>query len=187
MVGDTPTRPVPRRVAATAPSHSMNSPVRTERTRTRHARMPDACIGHRTPDVDMGHWTLDTGHPHRTSDTGRATPGRADPDRRTLDTHRTPDAGRVDAGQADADGRHGQGDQGTVGVRTSWAARRRWDAKACCCGRHARRSATMTARREATCQSARLPAALQAAAGSLRRRPSSASAHCSPRKDSGRA
>jgi hypothetical protein len=152
----------------------MNSPVRTERTQTRHARMPDACIGHRTPDVDTGHWTRTPDIGHRTRDTGRA-----DPDRRTLDTHRTPDAGRVDAEQADADGRHGQGDQGTVGVRTSWAARRRWDAKACCCGRHARRSATMTARREATCQSARLPAALQAAAGSLRRRPSSALAHCS--------
>jgi hypothetical protein len=31
------------------------------------------------------------------------------------------DAGQVDAGHADADAGRGQGDHGTVGVRTPWA------------------------------------------------------------------
>jgi hypothetical protein len=72
-----PTRPVPRRMAAAASMRSTNSPVRTTRTRTQDARMPDA-------RTDPGHWTTDIGH--RDART---------PDGRTLDTCRTSDAGHV--------------------------------------------------------------------------------------------
>jgi Alcohol dehydrogenase GroES-like domain len=113
-----------------APTCSMNSPVRTEWT-----RIADARTGHRTWTPGTGHWTSDTGR----ADTGHRTRGRAD-------AGRVPDAEHWTGGRWTC-GR-GQGDQGAVGVRTSWyhdtAGQRTvllWRR------RHTRRSATMTARR----------------------------------------
>ena len=108
-------------------------------------------------DGDAERADIDAGHP----DTRTA----GQPDTETW----APDARTPDTGRVDADRGCGQGDQATTGIPTSGPPRRAdgsLDAEPCSCGRQRlRRSATMTARREATCQSARLPAALQAAAG----------------------
>ena len=87
-----------------APTCSTNSPVRTEWT-----RMVDARTGHRTWTPGTGHWT---------SDTGRADTGHRTPDTGCADAGRVPDAGHWTGGRWTC-GR-GQGDQGAVGVRTSW-------------------------------------------------------------------
>ena len=88
-----PIRPVPRRVAA------------------RRIRALDEVTGADNADTDARR--TDAGRSHRTPD-GRT------PDGWTPDAYRTPDTGRADAGHADADAGRGQGDQGTVGIRTSW-------------------------------------------------------------------
>jgi hypothetical protein len=165
--GSYPTRPVPRRVAAAAPMRSTNSPVRTTRTRTQDARMPDA----RT-----GHWTTRTGHRTRGrwtggrwTRTGRRTQDRGTPDTRTL----TQDADRA------TKARWASGHPGTTAPL---------DPEPCCFGR---RHAALgnhdgsAVRPPASARHCRLHC--QAAAGSLRRRPSGASAHCSPQTITGRA
>ena len=156
-----------------APTCSTNSPVRTEWT-----RMADARTGHRTWTPGTGHWTSDTGHRTpdvRTPDAGRGTRGRwTRTGRRTLD-------GRT------LDMRTRTGDQGAVGVRTSWyhdtAGQRTvllWAAAAhAALGNHDG-SAVRPPASARDC----LPHC-QAAARSLRRRPSGASVHCCPRIDSG--
>ena len=120
--GDTPSRPVPRRVAAgcTLALHELTGADRAD-TDTRRT---DAGRSHRTPDTrrrtrGTGHWTRTPGTDteHRTSDA--RTPDRRTLDRRTLDTHRTPDAGRVDARYADANGRTRTGRARHRGHRTS--------------------------------------------------------------------
>jgi hypothetical protein len=124
--------------------------------------MPDARTGHRTPTP-----TPDTGH--RT------------PDARTPDTYRTPVTGRADAGHVDADG---DADRAT---KARWhpdilAPRRRWNGGPCAMGAHAAlgNHDGSAVRPPASARHCRLHC--QAAAGSLRRRPSGASAHCSPRR-----
>jgi hypothetical protein len=85
------------------PRHAAACPPPPSRTSLRSKTADAGTHGHRTPDA----WTLR--RPHRTLDTGRV-----DRHAWTLDARtgrRTPDAGR---------GR-GHGDEGTAGVRTSWA------------------------------------------------------------------
>jgi hypothetical protein len=104
--GQVVTRPSlsPRRVAACCPRRSTSSPVRRNGHGCR-TLAPDT--GHRTPDADTGRGPR---RGHRTLDART-------PDARTLDTCRTPDTGRAEAGHADGGG---QGEQGTVDIRTSW-------------------------------------------------------------------
>jgi hypothetical protein len=78
-------------------------PGRTQRTRERTDTDTDADSGHRTPD------TRTFRRPHRTLDTGRVDRHAWRLDVRT--GHRTPAAGRG----------CGHTDEGTAGVRTSWA------------------------------------------------------------------
>jgi hypothetical protein len=95
--------------------------------------------GHRTPHP--GQRTADTRTPHRTLDSSSRGQARAD----TGCSLRTPDAGR---------GR-GHGDEGTAGIRTSWAAAPNGgaqDTQPCPSGQRPQRVATMTAQRWATCQ-----------------------------------
>jgi hypothetical protein len=136
-----------------APRRSTNSPVRTKWT-----RMPDARTGHWTR---TRHWISDA-----------RTPGA-----RTLDMYRTPDTGHVpDAGHWTAGRGHwtagrwtcgrGQGDQGTVGRRPVllWAAH-------AALGNHDGSTVRYLPARDCRLY-------CHAAAGSRRRRPSGASAHC---------
>jgi hypothetical protein len=158
-----------------APRRSTNSPVRTKWT-----RMPAARTGHWTR---TRHWISDA-----------RTPGRADaghvPGARTLDiyrtpdmdTCRTPDTGRADAGHVDADratkARWASGYPGTttpLGQRPVllWAAH-------AALGNHDGSTVRYLPARDCRLYS-------HAAAGSRRRRPSGASAHCCPRTITGRA
>jgi hypothetical protein len=84
---------------------------------------------------------LDTGRGHGTGHRTRGHQARGRwtcTGRRTLDTCRTPDTGRPDADTGRPDAGHVDADRAT---------KARWDGDPCCCGRHTRRSATMTARR----------------------------------------
>jgi hypothetical protein len=161
-------------MAAAAPTHHGLTGANNVDTDA-DARMPDARTGHRTPD---------TGHRTRAPGTGHWTPDERTPDARTLDTHRTPDTGRADAGHADADEGRGQGNQATVGIRISWhhdaagTANRVAVAAPAALGSHDGSAVRPPA-------SARDCLHCQAAARSLRRRPSGASAHCSPRTITG--
>jgi hypothetical protein len=117
------------------------------------------------PDARTGHWMRTR---HWISDA--RTPGA-----RTLDMYRTPDTGHVpDAGHWTA-GRwtcgRGQGDQGTVGRRPVllWAAH-------AALGNHDGSTVRYLPARDCRLY-------CHAAAGSRRRRPSGASAHCCPRKN----
>jgi hypothetical protein len=101
--GSSSYRTLPTRVAVrrTCALHELTSADNVDTDAGRSHRTPDT--GHRTPDTDTGHRTPDIGR----ADAGHWTrTGRQTPDRRTLD----PDAG----------GGRGQGDQGTVGIRTPW-------------------------------------------------------------------
>jgi hypothetical protein len=164
--------PLLGRVVVRAPTHSRKSRVQTRRTRTRNARTP----------------TRDTGRPHPTLDSGRV-------DTR-MRGHRALDTGRADAGHAPDTGHWtggrwtrgcGQGDQGHGGhpdiLGTTTPLGRRtvllWAAHAAL-GKHDGLAVRPPA-------SAGLPLHYQAAARSLRQRPSRASAHCSPRTITGRA
>jgi hypothetical protein len=146
--GETPTRPVPRRVAACR-TRALYELTGADRADT--DAMPDACTGQRTPDVGHGLWTSDTDTGIRHQTRGHRTRG-----------HRT--GGRwTRAGRRTLDGWTLTEDVDRAS-KAQWAsdippAQRRWDAEPCCCGRHARRSATMTLGSEATCQPAGLPAA----------------------------
>jgi hypothetical protein len=143
-----------------APTRSTNSPTRTTWTRMWTLAL----------DTDAGHWTAD-------ADTRHPDAGRADSVRRapgTPDRYRTPDTRR-----ADADGRTRAGRQGMLSIRTSWdhdtagtPNRAAVAAAHAAFGNHDGSAVRLPA-------SARLLAALPAAAGSLRRRPSGASAYCS--------
>jgi hypothetical protein len=104
-------RPIPSHAAA-CPTAALHGLTPVGHSGRGNARTPDAHTGHRAPDT----WTLR--RPYRTVDTGRV-----DRHAWTLDArtgHWTPDAGR---------GRK-HGDEGTAGIRTSWAntpAAARWD------------------------------------------------------------
>jgi hypothetical protein len=144
--------------------------------------MPGRPTGHRTPDTGRRTPTPDSGHPDAwtpTQDTGHRTPVAWTPHAWTLDL--TPDTGRRMLLRPDRLTRHGQ-------LRIFWAI----TPSGCPLG--CRTVFLLTAPAalgvpcrlggEATCQCAKLPIALSAAARSLRR-PSGASAHCSPRKKVG--
>jgi hypothetical protein len=142
--------------------------------------MPGRPTGHRTPDTGRLHRTADTrtpGRPHRTLDTGHRSRGHRTRGHWTL----TPDTGRRMLLRPDRLTRHGQ-------LRIFWAI----TPSGCPLGcrtvflRTAPAALGVPCRLggEATCQCAKLPIALSAAARSLRR-PSGASAHCSPRKSCG--
>jgi hypothetical protein len=160
------------------PSCAAACPLPRSMTSARSDIADVAAHGHRTPTPDTGRRTLDTWmlrRPYRTLDTGRV-----DRHAWTLDGrsgHWTPDAGR---------GR-GQDDDGTAGVRTSWAI-----TPSDTLGRPTLfpRDGTCGARQpsrfggEATCPCetpSRTPGSCSAA-----RRPGGALAHCSPRTISGR-
>ena len=115
--------------------------------------------GARMPDARTGHWT---GHSTGYRTRGHRARGRwTCTGRRTLDTCRTPDTGRPDAGHVDADR----------------ATKARWDGDPCCCGRHtALGNHDGSTVRYLPARDCRLYC--HAAAGSRRRRPSGASAHC---------
>jgi hypothetical protein len=145
-------------------------------------RCPDAQLdtGHRTPDAGRLHRTADTrtpGRPHRTLDTGHRSRGHRTRGHWTL----TPDTGRRMLLRPDRLTRHGQ-------LRIFWAI----TPSGCPLGCRTVFLRTAPAALgvpcslggEATCQCAKLPIALSAAARSLRR-PSGASAHCSPRTITG--
>jgi hypothetical protein len=147
------------------------------------AQMPGRPTGHRTPDTGRRTPTPDSGHPDAwtpTQDTGHRTRSRGHRTRGhwTL----TPDTGRRMLLRPDRLTRHGQ-------LRIFWAI----TPSGCPLGCRTVFLRTAPAALgvpcslggEATCQCAKLPIALSAAARSLRR-PSGASAHCSPRTISGR-
>jgi len=129
------TTPTPAIPATRLPAHRHLS------TTSRPDTVDAETHGHRTPTLDTGH--LDAQTP--TPDTGQRPRGQA---RVMLDTRTrqwTPDAGRGP--------RHA--DEGTAGIRTSWATMPSAPAgppHPCSCGQRRRRLATMTARRWATCQ-----------------------------------
>jgi hypothetical protein len=171
--GETPTAPVRDVWLPAAPSRSTNSPVRRERTQTRHAR--DAGRSPRTPDTRR----RTRGSGDRTRTPGYRTPDARTPDRRmwARTGRRTLDGWTLDKRTLteDADG----------ASKAQWASdilapRRRWDVEPCCCGRHTRAlgnhdgSAVRPPANARDCLLHRKPAA-----GSLRRQPSGASAHCS--------
>jgi hypothetical protein len=171
--GETPTAPVRDVWLPAAPSRSTNSPVRRERTQTRHVR--DAGRSPRTPDTRR----RTRGSGDRTRTPGYRTPDARTPDRRmwTRTGRRTLDGWTLDKRTLteDADG----------ASKAQWASnilapRRRWDVEPCCCGRHTRAlgnhdgSAVRPPANARGCLLHRKPAA-----GSLRRQPSGASAHCS--------
>jgi hypothetical protein len=163
-----PTRPAPRRVAGCR-THALHELTGADNADAEaDARMPDARTGHRATDTGATDTrALDTGH--RTADGGHRTRGRAD-------AYRTPDTGH-----ADADGGRGQGDQDTVGIRTSWYHDTAGTANYVAVAAHAAlgNHDGATVRPPATERDYLLHC--QADAGSLRRRPSGASAHCCPR------
>jgi hypothetical protein len=92
----------------TAPSRSTNSPVRTEPTRTRHARISDARTGHQTPDVGNG--ALDIGH----RGVGHQTRGHRTGGRWTRTGRRTLAGSTLDTRTLTED--VWTGEQGTVGI-----------------------------------------------------------------------
>jgi hypothetical protein len=174
--GETPTAPVRDVWLPAARSRSTNSPVRRERTQTRHAR--DAGRSPRTSDTRR----RTRGSGDRSRPPGYRTPDARTPDRRmwTRTGRRTLDGWTLDGWTLteDADG---------GASKAQWASdilapRRRWDVEPCCCGRHTRAlgnhdgSAVRPPANARDCLPHRKPAA-----GSLRRQPSGASAHCSPR------
>jgi hypothetical protein len=112
-----PTRAIPRHVAARR-IHALHQLTGADNADT-DARRTDAGRSHQTRHPDTGHRTRTRGHRtrgHRTR--GHRTRGHPTRGRWTLDTYRTPDTGQADAGHADAHAGRGQGDQGTVGIRT---------------------------------------------------------------------
>jgi hypothetical protein len=183
-----------------ASTRSTNSPVQTtwtrmpdaptgNRTRTRGFGHRALDIGHRKPDTDTEHWIPGTGH--RTPDTGHQTP---DTEHWISDTRRA-DTGRAaarhvpdtDTGHADPDGGRGQGDQGTVGIGGHHDAAVTANLVVVVAAAHAAfgnhdGSAVRPPANARDCLLHR-----QATAGSLRRRPGGASAHCCPRTTSDRA
>jgi hypothetical protein len=141
--------------------------------------MPGRPTGHRTPDTGRRHRTSDTrtpGRPHRTLDTGHRSRGHRT--RGHWTSHRTLDAGCCPG--PDRLTRYGQ-------LRMSWAT-----PSGCPLGcrtvflRTAPAALGVPCRLggDATCQCTKLPLALSGSTRSLRR-PSGASAHCSPQTNFG--
>jgi hypothetical protein len=102
--GGRPRRPRPSQPCGCLPHRHSPDHTPVGHSGRGNARTPDAHAGHRTPDT----WTLR--RPHRTPDSGRVDRHAWTLSARTGDW--TPDAGRG----------HRQGDEGTAGIRTSWAA-----------------------------------------------------------------
>ena len=178
-----PDRP-PSRPAHCPTTRATTSPaIAAVRLPTPPPPLHDLPVGHsghgsaRTPDASPWQRTADTppGRSDATPDTGQQSRGQARAD--TGCSLRTPDAGR---------GR-GHGDEGTAGLRTSWAAAPNGgalDTQPYPSGQRPQRVAPMTAQRWAT--SARDCRSQYQAPARPPRRPSRASAHCCPQMTSGR-